>query len=36
MEADDDFECVAVLQEHSQDVKTVVWHPHEDVGGMDV
>lgn len=38
MEADDDFECVAVLQEHSQDVKAVVWHPHEDVSriGRDI
>eukprot|EP00298_Acanthocystis_sp_HF-20_P006265 c16176_g1_i1.p1 GENE.c16176_g1_i1~~c16176_g1_i1.p1 ORF type:complete len:351 (-),score=165.93 c16176_g1_i1:29-1048(-) len=23
-----DFECVSVLQGHSQDVKHVVWHPH--------
>ena len=28
---DGDFECVAVLQEHTQDVKHVVWHPSEDV-----
>jgi WD40 repeat protein len=28
---DGDFECVAVLQEHSQDVKFVKWHPNEDV-----
>jgi WD40 repeat protein len=24
---DPDFECIAVLQEHSQDVKCVEWHP---------
>ena len=29
---DGDFECVAVLQEHTQDVKHVVWHPNQDVG----
>ncbi len=28
---DGDFECVAVLQEHTQDVKFVKWHPNEDV-----
>ena len=27
----DDFECVSVLQEHTQDVKFVTWHPTEDV-----
>ena len=26
-----DFECVAVLNGHAQDVKQVVWHPTEDV-----
>jgi WD40 repeat protein len=26
-----DFECVAVLNGHSQDVKCVTWHPTEDV-----
>ena len=28
---DGDFECVAVLQEHTQDVKYVKWHPDEDI-----
>jgi WD40 repeat protein len=28
---DGEFECVAVLQEHSQDVKTVKWHPNQEV-----
>ena len=27
---DDDFECVAVLHGHSQDVKMVAWHPRFD------
>jgi hypothetical protein len=26
-----DFECVAVLNGHTQDVKQVTWHPTEDV-----
>jgi WD40 repeat protein len=26
-----EFECVAVLQEHTQDVKRVLWHPKADV-----
>jgi WD40 repeat protein len=26
---DGDFECLSVLQEHSQDVKKVIWHPDE-------
>ncbi|CAG8434601.1 15079_t:CDS:2 [Funneliformis mosseae] len=25
--ADNDFECISVLQEHIQDVKMVIWHP---------
>jgi hypothetical protein len=28
---DSDFECAAVLMEHTQDVKAVAWHPREDV-----
>lgn len=28
---DGDFECVAVLQEHTQDVKFVKWHPNQDI-----
>ena len=41
VEADNDFECAAVLQQHSQDVKFVAWHPHDEVvsdrvtGGRD-
>ena len=27
---DEDFECAAVLTSHTQDVKTVIWHPHSD------
>ena len=27
----EDFECVSVLHEHTQDVKCVRWHPHEEV-----
>jgi cytosolic iron-sulfur protein assembly protein CIAO1 len=28
---DDEFECLAVLQEHTQDVKSVAWHPTEPI-----
>jgi cytosolic iron-sulfur protein assembly protein CIAO1 len=28
---DGEFECAAVLMEHTQDVKAVAWHPREDV-----
>ena len=28
---DGEFECVAVLQEHTQDVKSVKWHPNQEV-----
>ncbi len=28
---DCEFECLAVLQEHSQDVKMVRWHPFEEL-----
>jgi cytosolic iron-sulfur protein assembly protein CIAO1 len=31
---DSDFECAAVLMEHTQDVKAVAWHPHEDVRSL--
>ena len=27
----DEYECVALLQSHSQDVKSVRWHPEQDV-----
>lgn len=26
-----EFECLAVLMEHTQDVKAVTWHPTEEV-----
>jgi hypothetical protein len=32
---DDDgmeFECLSVLQGHSQDVKSICWHPYRQVG----
>src|SRR5262249_25080500 len=28
---DDEFECLAVLQDHTQDVKSVSWHPSEPI-----
>ena len=28
---DDEFECVAVLHGHTQDVKMVAWHPQHSV-----
>lgn len=28
---EDEFECLAVLQEHTQDVKSVAWHPTEPI-----
>ena len=28
---DGDFECISVLQEHSEDVKCVRWHPTQDL-----
>ena len=27
----EDYECVSVLYEHTQDVKCVRWHPHDGV-----
>ncbi|WFD29754.1 Cytosolic iron-sulfur protein assembly protein [Malassezia sp. CBS 17886] len=30
VQPDSEFECLSVLMEHSQDVKTVAWHPHEE------
>jgi hypothetical protein len=32
VQPDSDFECIAVMMEHSQDVKTLSWHPKEEVG----
>jgi hypothetical protein len=31
---DADFECMGVLMEHSQDVKSVAWHPREEVSQL--
>lgn len=31
VQPDADFECIAVMMEHSQDVKTIAWHPKEEV-----
>ena len=28
---DEEYECVSVIESHTQDVKKVVWHPHADV-----
>lgn len=31
VESDNEFECVSVLHGHSQDVKSVLWHPSQEV-----
>lgn len=31
VEEDNEFDCLAVLSDHEQDVKYVQWHPHEDI-----
>ncbi len=31
MENDGEFECIAVLHGHSQDVKSVLWHPQQEL-----
>jgi len=31
MESDNDFECISVLHGHSQDVKSVLWHPSKEL-----
>lgn len=31
VQPDSEFECLSVMMEHSQDVKMVTWHPHEEV-----
>lgn len=31
MESDGEFECIAVLHGHSQDVKNVKWHPTKEI-----
>lgn len=33
---DAEFDCVAVLMDHTQDVKQVVWHPHEEVSSYSL
>ncbi|WFD07627.1 Cytosolic iron-sulfur protein assembly protein [Malassezia vespertilionis] len=30
VQPDSEFECLSVMMEHSQDVKAVAWHPHEE------
>jgi hypothetical protein len=32
VQPDSDFECIAVMMEHEQDVKCIAWHPHDEVG----
>lgn len=34
VEEDQEFECVGVLHEHSQDVKKVKWHPIDSVSDL--
>lgn len=31
MQSGNEFECISVLQGHTQDVKMVLWHPFVDV-----
>ncbi len=31
VQPDSDFECIAVMLEHTQDVKCLAWHPSEEV-----
>ena len=31
VEEDEDYECVSVLHDHTQDVKRILWHPTEEV-----
>lgn len=31
-----EFECLAVLMEHSQDVKAVTWHPYEEARSLSL
>ena len=28
---DEEFECASVLSSHTQDVKNIAWHPHQDI-----
>lgn len=32
VDEDDDYECVTVINSHTQDVKHVAWHPNQEVG----
>lgn len=32
VDEDDDYECVTVINSHTQDVKHIVWHPNQEVG----
>lgn len=32
VDEDDDYECVTVMNAHTQDVKHIVWHPNQEVG----
>ncbi len=36
VEAGDEFECLAVLNKHTQDVKNVLWHPEKEVIHLSV
>lgn len=32
VDEDDEYECVTVVNSHTQDVKNIVWHPTQEVG----
>lgn len=32
MDEEDEYECVTVVNSHTQDVKHVAWHPNQEVG----
>lgn len=36
VQPDSDFECIAVLMDHSQDVKSIAWHPKEEVSSVSM
>lgn len=31
VDEEDDYECVTVINSHTQDVKHIVWHPNQEV-----
>lgn len=31
VDEEDDYECVTVINAHTQDVKHIVWHPNQEV-----